>query len=90
MNSRTIDMYAHNTGRINGYGVRTAFKGDADKPAVCAFCGASTKLHINRYAWHNCHGFICPATDKTPAEAKRIKLTAAGAVVGETDELVNL
>ena len=90
MRSFDFDLYVHNVGRINGYGGRTKFNGDSEIEAVCAFCGAKTRIVRGRYVWHNCGGFYCPATDKTPNEAALIKITDCGAVVGEIDEVTDI
>ena len=83
---KAVDMYAHNVGRGNGYAGKVKFSGDAEQPATCVFCGAKTKSVHGRYAWHNCRGFTCPATDKTPAEAALIEIDGCGRVVYETNE----
>ena len=89
MSSSPVSMYTRNTGKSNGYGSSVSFAGDAEAKACCVFCGSPTALHRNRYVWHNCYGFMCPAVDKTPAQAKRIKLTASGAVIGEADDMAD-
>lgn len=83
---RAVDIYAINVGRSNGYAGKVSFKGDAEQPAICVFCGAETRTVHGRYVWHNCTGFICPATDKTPSEAALIEIDDCGRVIHETDE----
>lgn len=86
MRDRPFSMYDHNPGRINGYGSNPSFSGDEEERAVCTFCRAETRLRRGRYAWHNCNGFWCPATDKTPEEAALIEIDDCGRVIHETDE----
>lgn len=90
MRPSDFGLYVHNIGRINGYGGRTKFNGDSEIEAVCVFCRAKTRTVRGRYVWHNCGGFQCPASDKTPAEAARIEITVDGKIVGEPDELAEL
>lgn len=89
MSDKPFSIYTRNAGRINGYGSRLSFKGDAEVPATCVFCGTETRMIHGKYAWHNCNGFICPAVDKTPQDAACIQLAADGAVTGENNDRVD-